>query len=62
VERYLNTNEIAHELPQRNLKQKNIKKIGTKAPNFWLNVCQDWTLAREYDVDIYVENYPILSC
>jgi hypothetical protein len=49
-------------------------KIRTKAPNlaltkelnentnkstkFWLKVWQDWTLAREYDVDI--EKYPIL--
>jgi hypothetical protein len=51
-------------------------KIRTKAPNvaltkelnentnkntkFWLIVWQDWTLTREYDVDI--EKYPILSC
>jgi hypothetical protein len=50
-------------------------KIRTKAPNFsltkelnentnkstkfWLNVWQDWALAREYDVDI--DKYPILS-
>jgi hypothetical protein len=51
-------------------------KRRTKAPNFaltkelnentnkstkcWLKVWQDWTLPREYDVDI--EKYPILSC
>jgi hypothetical protein len=53
-------------------------KIRTKAPNFaltkelnentnkstkfWLNVWQDWALAREYDVDIekYVSNFVML--
>ena len=53
-------------------------KIRTKAPNFaltkelnentnkstkfWLNVWQDWSLAREYDVDIekYVSNFVML--
>ena len=58
------------------LSQRNEMKIRTKAPKFaltkelnentnkstkfWLNVWQDWTLAREYNVDI--EKYPILSC
>jgi hypothetical protein len=52
-------------------------KIRTKAPNFaltkelnentnkstkfWLNVWQDWALAREYDL-VLTEKYPILSC
>ena len=50
-------------------------KIRTKAPNFaltkklnentnkrtefWLKVWQDWTLAREYDVDEEVSNFVI---
>jgi hypothetical protein len=33
-----------------------------KSTKFWLKVLQDWTLAREYDVDIVIEKYPILSC
>ena len=36
---------------------KNTNKLSAK---FWLKVCQDWALAREYDVDI--EKYQILSC
>jgi hypothetical protein len=33
-----------------------------KSTKFWLKVLQDWTLAREYDVDIekYVSNFVML--
>ena len=30
-----------------------------KSTNFWLNVWQDWALAREYDVDGEVFNFII---
>ena len=48
AERYLNTNEIA----LKGLKPKELNKNTNKSTKFWLLVCQDWALAREYDVDI----------
>ena len=34
---------------------KELNENTNKSTKFWLNVWQDWALAREYDVDI--ENY-----
>jgi hypothetical protein len=39
---------------------KELNENTNKSTKFWLNVWQDWTLARECNVDI--EKYPILSC
>jgi hypothetical protein len=38
---------------------KELNKNTNKSTKFWLIVCQDWALAREYDVDI--QKYPNLS-
>jgi hypothetical protein len=39
---------------------KELNENTNKSIKFWLNVLQDWTLVREYNVDI--EKYPTLSC
>ena len=42
--------------------RKELNENTNKSTKFWLNVWQDWALAREYDVDIekYVSNFVML--
>jgi hypothetical protein len=41
---------------------KELNENRTKSTKFWLKVCRNWALAREYNVDIEKYTYPILSC
>ena len=36
----------------RELKAKALNENPHKSIKFWLKLCQDWVLAKEYDVDI----------
>ena len=62
-------NEIAVELLDENTNKstkfaltKELNENTNKSTKFWLNVWQNWALAREYDVDIekYVSNFVML--
>ena len=49
---YLNAKETTLE----KLKAKALNENPNKSIKFWLKLCQDWVLAKEYDVDI--KNHP----
>ena len=53
-ERYLNTSLNINEIALEELKTKELNENTNKSTKFWLKFCQDWALAREYDVDIEI--------
>jgi hypothetical protein len=56
AERYFNKIQMWNEIAREELDENT-----NKSTKFWLIVWQDWALAREYDVIVDIEKYPISS-